>query len=72
MFKLSDSYGKIILVIGATSHQGGAVAEALLRTDFSMRAMVRNLGSDEAQALNKRGVEMVLGDLDDMIVSYIR
>ncbi len=57
--------GKIILVIGATGHQGGAVANALLRTDFSVRAMVRNLGSDEAQALKKRGVEVALGDLDD-------
>ena len=57
--------GKTILVIGATGHQGGAVVEALLRTDFSVRAMARNMGSDEAQALKKRGVEMVLGDLDD-------
>jgi len=57
--------GKTILVVGATGHQGGAVVEALLRTDFSVRALVRNMGSDEAQALRKRGVEMVLADLDD-------
>ena len=57
--------GKTILVIGATGHQGGAVVDALLRTDFSLCAMIRNMGSDEAQALKKRGVEMVLGDLDD-------
>ncbi|MGA3061516.1 MAG: NmrA/HSCARG family protein [Candidatus Bathyarchaeia archaeon] len=56
---------KTILVIGATGHQGGAVVEALLRTDFSVRTMVRDMGSDKAQPLKKRGVEMVLGDLDD-------
>jgi uncharacterized protein YbjT (DUF2867 family) len=57
--------GKTILVIGATGHQGGAVVDALLGTDFTVRAMVRNMSSDEAQSLKKRGVEMVLGDLDD-------
>ena len=39
--------GKTILVIGATGHQGGAVVDALLRSDFSVRAMVRNMASDE-------------------------
>ena len=57
--------GKTILVIGATGHQGGAVVEALLRTDFSVRAMVRDMRSDNAQSLKKRRVEIVLADLDD-------
>jgi len=56
---------KTVLVIGSTGHQGGAVVDALLKTDFSVRAMVRDMSSDNAQSLKKRGVEMVLADLDD-------
>ena len=34
--------------------------------------MVRDMSSDNAQSLKKRGVEVVLADLDDLVVSLIR
>jgi uncharacterized protein YbjT (DUF2867 family) len=56
---------KTILVIGATGNQGGAVINALLHTDFFIKALVRNTQSQSAQQLKKRGVEIIAGDLDD-------
>jgi uncharacterized protein YbjT (DUF2867 family) len=56
---------RTVLVVGATGHQGGAVVEALGKTDFHVRAMVRDMTTDEAKALQKRRVEMVLANLDD-------
>jgi uncharacterized protein YbjT (DUF2867 family) len=61
---------KHILVIGATGQQGGAVAEALKRTDFAVRALVRphastNPKSEKAKRLVQQGVQIVEGDLDD-------
>jgi uncharacterized protein YbjT (DUF2867 family) len=55
---------KTILVLGATGNQGGAVVKALLRTDFSVRAFVRDASSKHAKQLEKRGVEIVAGNLD--------
>ncbi len=56
---------KTILVLGATGNQGGVVVKALLSTDFSVRAFVRHDNSVHAKQLEKRGVEIVGGDLDD-------
>lgn len=56
---------KTILVVGATGRQGGSVVDALVKTDFHVRAMVRDMTTDEAKALQKRGIEMVLANLDD-------
>lgn len=56
---------KAILVIGATGHQGGAVAKALRRTPFTVRALVRSLDDPKAQALARSGIELVQGNLDD-------
>ena len=58
---------KTILVIGATGNQGGAVVKALEKTSFSIRALVRKNDpqSEKIQALQKQGVEIVKGDLDD-------
>ena len=53
-----------ILVFGATGQQGGAVASHLLKDGWKVRALVRNLGSDQAQALGQRGIELVQGDLN--------
>ncbi|QYE33015.1 NmrA/HSCARG family protein (plasmid) [Polymorphobacter sp. PAMC 29334] len=55
------------LVIGATGNQGGAVINALLRDggDWNLKALVRNPSSKRAQALGRRGVELVRADLDD-------
>jgi uncharacterized protein YbjT (DUF2867 family) len=56
---------RTILVIGATGNQGGAVIDALSNTDFLMRALVRNANSEKAKHLEKRGIEIVTGDLDN-------
>lgn len=58
---------KTILVIGATGNQGGSVINALEKTNFSIRALVRKNDpqSEKIQTLRKRNVEIVEGDLDD-------
>lgn len=56
---------KIILVIGATGHQGGTVIAALGQTDFSIRALVRSASDPKALSLARSGVEVVQGDLDN-------
>ncbi len=54
-----------ILVIGATGRQGGASARHLLEEGFSVRALVRDAAASAARALGERGVEFIVGDLDD-------
>ncbi|UIO99903.1 NmrA/HSCARG family protein [Halobaculum sp. CBA1158] len=52
---------------GATGNQGGAVIDHLLAadTDFDIRGLTRDAGSDTAQGLEDRGVTMVEGDLNE-------
>jgi uncharacterized protein YbjT (DUF2867 family) len=54
-----------ILVIGATGHQGGATARALLRRGRTVHAFVRTPEAPAATALQKAGSTLVVGDLDD-------
>ncbi|ADJ47444.1 nucleotide-diphosphate-sugar epimerase/NmrA family protein [Amycolatopsis mediterranei S699] len=54
-----------IAVFGSTGQQGGAVVDALLSRGASVRALVRNPGSDRARALAGRGVELARIDIDD-------
>jgi uncharacterized protein YbjT (DUF2867 family) len=54
-----------VLVTGATGHQGGGVARALLARGHSVRAMTRDPGSDAARALGAAGAEITLGNLQD-------
>ena len=56
---------KVILVVGATGQQGGAVARHLLKEGWDVRALVRNPNKDEAIALSKQGAQLVQGDLYD-------
>jgi len=57
---------KTILVFGATGAQGGSVVNSLLEDGtFKVRAVTRNLESDKAKELTKKGVEVVKGDLQD-------
>lgn len=56
---------KVILVLGATGNQGGAVVRQLLKTDFAVRAITRNPNKLEAKALAQQGVEVVQADLAD-------
>jgi uncharacterized protein YbjT (DUF2867 family) len=54
-----------ILIIGATGQQGGSVIDALEGRSHSVVGFVRDRASEKAQALASRGVELVLGELDD-------
>lgn len=56
---------KIILVIGATGNQGSATIAALQNTPFEVRAFVRNKHDKKAQDIQKSGVTLFVGNLDD-------
>jgi len=59
---------KIIVVMGATGAQGGGLAEAILNdasSEFTIRAVTRNVNSDKAKKLAKKGAEVVQADVDD-------
>lgn len=57
---------KLIVVTGATGMQGSGVIDALSTVDgWRIRGVTRNTASVKAQALNKRGIEMVKADFDD-------
>src|SRR5688500_2446206 len=56
----------VVLVTGATGHQGGAVVDALLRTGaWTVRALTRDPAGRAAQALAERGVLIAAGDMND-------
>jgi uncharacterized protein YbjT (DUF2867 family) len=61
-----ENSNQTILVTGATGNQGGTVARHLLqRSKFKVRAMVRDRNKPAAQALQKAGAELVIGDFND-------
>ena len=65
---------RVILVTGATGQQGGAVMRHLIRSGWSVRALVRNPEEEKAKALKQEGAELakgdpgVLGDLQRLFV----
>ena len=56
---------RTILITGVTGNQGGAVAEALQGTGFSLRGLTRTPENQRAAALARQGIDVVKGDLDD-------
>lgn len=59
---------KVIAVVGATGAQGGGLARAILDDPdggFAVHALTRNVQSDNARALAKRGADVVAADSDD-------
>jgi len=57
---------KIILITGATGHQGGAVLRHLQKHGgFKLRALTRKPADDKAKALAAKGVEIAAGDFAD-------
>jgi uncharacterized protein YbjT (DUF2867 family) len=61
---MADS-DKIVLVAGATGRQGGAVIRHLLPKGWKVRALTRNPSADAALNLERQGVELAKGDLED-------
>jgi uncharacterized protein YbjT (DUF2867 family) len=57
---------KIILVFGATGQQGGSVVKALLKTDFAIRAVTRDINQPKSKALAAQGVELIKADYGDI------
>ncbi len=60
-----DKYDKLILVTGATGHQGGAVARRLIGEGWRVRALARDPSKPAARALATLEAEVVKGDLND-------
>ncbi len=59
---------KIIAVLGATGAQGGGLVRAILAdksSEFTVRALTRDVNSDKAKALAKLGAEVVKADIDN-------
>lgn len=57
----------IIVVVGATGGQGGSVISSFLSDgQYAIRGITRNVSSPKSLALQKRGVEMVVADLNDV------
>jgi uncharacterized protein YbjT (DUF2867 family) len=54
-----------VVVTGATGQQGGAVARALLAKGHPVRALVRAPASPAAIALQREGVELAVGNLEE-------
>ncbi len=58
---------KIIVVFGATGAQGGGLVRAILNdknSEFTVRAVTREVNSDKAKALAALGAEVVSADID--------
>jgi len=62
------SQKKVIVVFGATGAQGGGLAHAILNdrdSEFTVRAVTRDVHSEKAKALADLGAEIVAADIDD-------
>ncbi len=60
---------KIITVFGATGAQGGGLVRAILadkKSDFSVRAVTRDVNSEKAKVLSQLGAKVVAADIDDI------
>ena len=60
---------KIIAVVGATGAQGGGLVRAIMSdttSEFTARALTRDVNSDKAKELAKLGAEVVAADVDDV------
>jgi uncharacterized protein YbjT (DUF2867 family) len=59
---------KVIVIFGATGGQGGGLAKVILddpNSEFSVRAITRNINSEKARMLEQKGAEVVSANIDD-------
>jgi len=56
---------KCVLITGATGRQGSAVVRHMLQKGWRVRALTREPDSKAAQELERKGVDLLRGDLDD-------
>jgi uncharacterized protein YbjT (DUF2867 family) len=57
---------KLILVTGATGHQGGAVVDCLLDKGWKVRAFTRGIDEKAVKSLKEKGADTVIGDMNDI------
>jgi uncharacterized protein YbjT (DUF2867 family) len=57
---------KTIIVTGATGQVGTATVRQLLQKGFTVKALVRDVHTEKAQALALAGAELVTGDMNDI------
>jgi uncharacterized protein YbjT (DUF2867 family) len=62
---MANNRNKLILVTGATGHQGGAAVRHLQQRGFPIRAITRDPTQPKARGLVGHGTEVVRGDLQD-------
>lgn len=64
---MPDTEPRRVLVIGATGNQGGAVVDALLQSEltYEIYGLTRDPDSEAAAELDRRGVHVVQGDMDE-------
>ncbi len=62
---MSNNSDRIILVLGATGQQGGAVYRHLQSKGYRLRALVRDPNGNRARRLMGHGAEVYQGSLDD-------
>ena len=62
---VNKNKNRLILVTGATGHQGGASLRHLRERGFSTRALTRNPDDPKARAAGGHGVELARGDMED-------
>ncbi len=55
----------VVVVVGATGHQGGAVVKSLLERGHEVRAVTRNADSANAKELANAGATLVRASLED-------
>lgn len=64
---MPKSSKRLILLTGATGHQGGAALRRLREKGFPVRALTRDPDKPAARALVGHGTEVIRGDLNDPV-----
>lgn len=60
---------KVIAIVGGTGAQGGGLVRAILSnpgSGFSARVLTRNVNSEKAKGLVRRGAELIAANVDDV------